>query len=103
MRHRLLALFTASLTGCTAMSPAPPEAVAFRCEAGRTFSVTPGASGDTAIIDIGGMRFALDAQPAGGPGERYGCGVLTLWRDGDTARVEMDGAGLYQNCRRQVP
>jgi membrane-bound inhibitor of C-type lysozyme len=101
MRHALLALLVISLAGCTSITPAPPQVVNYRCDAGRSFSVTQAASGDTAIIDISGMRFALQAEPTSGPGQRHGCGQLTLWRDGASARVEMEASALYENCRRQ--
>jgi membrane-bound inhibitor of C-type lysozyme len=100
MRHALLALLVISLAGCTSITPAP-QVVNYRCDAGRSFSVTQAASGDTAIIDISGMRFALQAEPTSGPGQRHGCGQLTLWRDGASARVEMEASALYENCRRQ--
>lgn len=86
------------LAGC---ANAPVPAVAdYRCDGGREFSVSYAPSRQTALIDIGGMRFALEAQPAAaGAGERYACSVLALSRDGDRARVEMQGSGLYTNCR----
>jgi len=101
MRHALLVVLAISSAGCTSLAPTPPQAVNYRCDGGRIFSVTEASSGDAAIIDISGMRFALQGEPTGGPGQRYSCGILTLWRDGATARVEMEGSGLYDNCRRQ--
>jgi membrane-bound inhibitor of C-type lysozyme len=51
------------------------------------------------MIEIDRMHFGLVTESTAGPGQRYGCSVLTLWRDGDKARVEMEGAAVYENCR----
>ena len=52
-------------------------------------------------MEMGGRRFGLMADPAAGPGGNFSGGVLTLWRQGDMARVEMDGAPQFSNCRLQ--
>ena len=101
VRRTVLVLVATSLTGCALVAPAPPRAEAYQCDAGRTFTVTNGSTGETAIIEIAGMHFALQAEAANGPGRRHACGVLTLWRDEGRARVEMQGSGLYENCRSQ--
>lgn len=90
----LLALL---LAGC-AQTPPAARPVAYACDAGKRFSVTYHPWGD-ASIEIERMRFALMREAADGGGERYACGALTLWRSGDTARVDMQGAGQYENCR----
>lgn len=90
-------LIAALLAGC-AQTPPAARPVAYACDAGKGFSVAYHPWGD-ATIDIDGMRFGLMKEATDGSGERYGCGALTLWRRGDTARVDMQGAGLYENCR----
>lgn len=101
MNARKLALPTllaaALLAGC-AQTPPAARPVAYACDAGKGFSVTYHPWGD-ATIDIERMRFALMREAADAGGERYACGALTLWRSGDMARVDMQGSGLYENCR----
>ena len=90
-------LIAALLAGC-AQTPPAARPVAYACDAGKGFSVTYHPWGD-ATIDIERMHFSLMREAADGSGERYACGALTLWRSGDTARVDMQGAGVYENCR----
>ncbi|NMF90341.1 MliC family protein [Aromatoleum petrolei] len=90
-------LVAALLAGC-AQTPPAARPVAYACDAGKHFSVTYHPWGD-ASIDIERMHFALMREAADASGERYACGALTLWRSGDTARVDIQGAGLYENCR----
>lgn len=101
MRRRILSIFCIGLAGCAAIAPSPPQAVLYRCDGGREFSVAYHPAGDSATIEIARMRFALEFEAAAGSARRYGCSVLTLWQDGAAARVEMEGAGLYANCRQQ--
>lgn len=91
-------LLTAALLAGCAQTPPSARPVAYACDAGKGFSVAYQPSGD-ATIDIAGMRFGLMKEAADGSSERYGCGALTLWRTGNTARVDMQGAGMYENCR----
>ncbi len=95
-RVALVAL-TMVLAGCAAIAPAPPPPVHYRCDGGCEFAVSYRPDGKTAGIHIAGMHFELAAQ--GEDGLRYGCNVLTLWRDAQAARVEMEGEGLYDRCR----
>lgn len=90
-------LIAALLAGC-AQTPPKARPVAYACEGGKGFSVAYHPWGDAAI-DIDGMRFGLMKEAADASGERYACGALTLWRHGNTARVDMQGAGMYENCR----
>ena len=89
-------LIAALLAGCAQTRPAA-RPVAYECDAGKGFSVAYHPWGD-ATIDIAGMQFGLMKEAADDGGERYGCGALTLWRRGSTARVDMQGAGMYENC-----
>lgn len=90
-------LIAALLSGC-AQTPPAARPVAYACDAGKGFSVTYHPWGDAAI-DIDGMRFGLMREAADDRGDRYACGALTLWRHGNAARVDMQGAGVYENCR----
>lgn len=87
----------AMIAGCTSMEPARTET--YRCDEGREFSVAF-TSRDNIRIDIAEMSFLLRPESVTNTGTTYGCGVLTLWRDGQTARVTMDQAEELQNCRR---
>ncbi len=101
MRNALLAFVVVVAAGCAATPPAPPQPVRYRCDDGRQFAVTYQPGGRFAHIEIARMRFELEAEPADELGERYGCGVLTLWREARGARVEMQGEAMYSNCRPQ--
>lgn len=90
----------ASIAGC-AVQPQSAPVLGYRCDDGREFSLRISPSTETAEIEIARMRFGLLADPAAGPGEKFSCSVLTLWRQGDMARVEMDGAPQFSNCRLQ--
>ncbi|MCK7491614.1 MAG: hypothetical protein MZW92_07915 [Comamonadaceae bacterium] len=74
------AVLVMALSGCAAIAPLQP--VHYRCDDGREFSVIYRPAGRSARIDIAGMRFELEPEQTKEGGERYGCGVLTLWRDG---------------------
>ncbi len=96
LRRARSAVLVMALSGCAAIAPLQP--VHYRCDDGREFSVIYRPAGRSARIDIAGMRFELEPEQTKEGGDRYGCGVLTLWRDGQGARVEMEGQGLYANC-----
>ena len=87
-----------ALSGCAAVGPSP-QLVHYGCDDGREFSVLYRSASGPARIDIAGMRFELELERKETGEERYGCGVLTLWRDGQAVRVAMQGQGLYANCR----
>ena len=89
----------AALSGCAPLAVPPAPTLHFQCDAGREFSVVVSPSGESASIEISRMQFRLQAEPSAEPGQRYACGVLTLWRDGDQARVEMEGSPQFRNCR----
>lgn len=99
MRIFLPLIFAASLSGCAGLSSDRPETANYRCDEGREFSVTYHPGGQTAMIEIDRMHFGLNAETADGQEQRYACSVLTLWRDGDRARVEMEDVPAYANCR----
>lgn len=101
MRHTLLAILIMTSGGCSLIPPAAPQPVSYFCEGGKRFSVIYAPARDAAMIDIAGSRFALHAEPTVGAGERFGCDVLTLWRDGNGARVDMQGISMFENCRQE--
>jgi len=97
---KLPAILLLALAGCAQLAPAPAPLTRYQCDDGKEFSVRIATAGDFARIDISGMHFTLQAEPARGPGVWYGCDELTLWQDGDRARVEMAGAEHFTNCRK---
>jgi membrane-bound inhibitor of C-type lysozyme len=100
--HRLApVLIFAALAGCAALERAP-QPVYYACDAGKGFRVTYHPSGDTALIEINQMRFALRRETSAS-GARYSCDVLTLWTKGREAMLEMEGARAYSNCREAGP
>jgi membrane-bound inhibitor of C-type lysozyme len=101
MRRLVPVLLTAALTGCAALERVP-QPVSYACDAGKRFSVTYHPSGDTALIEINQMRFALRRETSAS-GVRYSCDVLTLWTQGREAMLEMEGARAYSNCREAEP
>ena len=90
-------LLAGALVGCTSVQPERIET--YQCEAGREFSVLL-ASHNGVRVDIAGMSFPLEPDPVAGAGETHRCSVLTLWRDGKTARMTMDEVEEFRNCRR---
>lgn len=91
----VLAALAAVISGCAVQS----QALGYRCEDGREFSVSISPSGETAYIEIARMRFGLVADPPAGSGEQFSCSMLTLRRRGNVASVEMDGSQQFSNCR----
>lgn len=89
----------AVLGACAGLPSAPPSTTAYVCDDGREFSVAVASSGSAAIIDIGRMRFSLVAEAATDGAEQFGCGVLTLWRKGDQAKLDMEGTQQIGECR----
>jgi membrane-bound inhibitor of C-type lysozyme len=90
-----------ALAGCAARPPAPPEVTSYRCDEGRNFALSVAASRKSAQIEFSGMQFALRPAPSASvPGEHFSCDVLTVWREGDRARVDMDGETPFRNCLR---
>ncbi len=95
------ALGITMLSGCSSIAP-EPQPVSYRCDDGRAFSVTYRPSLRAATIAMNGMRFDLEAAAGNGPVERYRCSVLTLSRDGNRARVDVQGERVYENCRAEA-
>jgi membrane-bound inhibitor of C-type lysozyme len=81
-----------SLVGC-----APLPVQKYACANGADFTLRQSAVGTE--IEVAGMRFGLQAENPDGSGERLTCSMLTVWRDGGTARVEMEGRPYLDNCR----
>lgn len=92
-------ILLAALSGCAPLAVPPAPTSHYQCDGGSEFSLSIAPSGEWASIEISRMQFSLQAEPSAEPGQRYACGVLTLWRDGDRARVEMDGAPQFTGCR----
>lgn len=92
-------ILLAALSACAPLGVSPAPTLHYQCDGGSEFSLSIAASGEAATIEISRMQFGLRAEAAAGPGQRYGCDVITLWRDGDQARVEMDGSPQFANCR----
>ena len=94
----LLVGIAASVAGCAVQQQPRPTQV-YGCEDGREFSLSIASSGETADIEIARMHFGLVADAAAGLDEKFSCSMLTLWRQGEVARVDMDGAPQFRNCR----
>lgn len=88
-----------ALAGCAPLGVPPAPTFHYRCNDDREFSLVIPPSGDAATIVISGMRFDLLREASTEPGERYACSMLTLWRDGSRARVELEGSPQFTNCR----
>lgn len=97
-RRAFLPLVVLALAGC-ASAPPEPSSVAYHCEDGRSFSVSYLPAQKAASVEVSGMRFLLRGLQTSGTSERYACSMVALWRDGDTARVAIEDAPLYENCR----
>jgi len=97
----LVHLLLTALSGCAPLAPLPTPSQRYQCEGGREFRLSVAAGGDSAILEISGMSFRLQAEHTSGPGERYSCSELTLWRDGELARVDWEGVQRFTKCRLQ--
>lgn len=102
MRLFVISVGIAVISGCSSTATKPPDLATYRCEDGRQFELGVALAGDAAIISISGMRFQLLREPATN-GTRFGCGVLTVWRNGDVTEVQMDDAQVFKNCRPLLP
>ena len=92
-------LLLAGLAGCSQIGLLTAPIQRYQCAGGSEFRLRIAASGDSANVEFSGMQFNLRAETSTEPGQRFGGDVLTLWRDGDRARIEMDGAQQFVNCR----
>lgn len=99
MQGFVIAVVIALLAGCAPVAPKPAVPVAYRCDGGREFALDVAPSGDAAVIDISGMSFRLFREPATTDGTRFSCSVLSVWRHGDMAEVQMEDAQFLTNCR----
>lgn len=93
----LLAL--AGLAGCSQIGLLTAPIFRYQCAGGSEFRLRVAGSGESANVEFSGMQFSLRAETSTEPGQRFGSDVLTLWRDGDRARIEMDGAQQFADCR----
>jgi membrane-bound inhibitor of C-type lysozyme len=98
MRTLLTGIALASLAGCSSLETRTPAPVEYACDDAKGFKVSYHPSGDSATIEINRMRFGLQRELSGS-GAKYSCDVLTLWTKGREARLEMQGAPAYSNCR----
>jgi hypothetical protein len=84
-----------ALAACS--SVAPPRTESYRCAGGKEFSLVLDARAG-ARLQLGGMSFPVSAE-AGREGV-YACEVLTVWRDGRTAWMDMQGQPALRDCTR---
>lgn len=88
------------LSGCASLL-SPSETARYRCEGDREFTLRIAEGRESAIIEFDRMKFSLRPAPtAGVPGEHFACDVMTVWREGQGARVEMEGSNPFRNCVR---
>lgn len=102
-RQFLTLALLAALSGCAQISPSPTPALRYVCEDDQTFLLTIAPTNDKASVEIARMHFTLDAEPAEGAEERYGCSQMTLLRHGEQARISMDAAQHFTRCQLQKP
>jgi hypothetical protein len=95
VRSGLLLLVGLLLAACGSVPASRTET--YRCSGGRTFSLALEAPGGPRLA-WDGMEFPVSAQ-AGMPGV-YACEVLTLWRDGRSAWLDVQGQPGLRECSR---
>jgi len=88
----LLALL---LAGCSTVPASRTET--YRCAGGKSFALVLDERLGSRV-ELGGMRFPVEAQ-AGREGV-YACDVLTVWRDGRSGRVDLQGQPALRECVR---
>jgi hypothetical protein len=93
----------AALSGCAQISQSPTPALRYVCENDQSFFLTIAPTNDKASVEINRMHFTLDAEPAEGSEERYGCSQMIILRNGEQARFSMDAAQHFTHCQLQKP
>lgn len=96
--HLLALALCIALPACAPLAPAPQTVLRYQCEGGQQFLLSIAATGDGATIELARMRFSLRSEAASGPGQRYSCDVLSVWRDGERAKVDMQDAPHLADC-----
>ncbi len=95
--RRLAWFLVLALSACAGL-PAPETVTTeYVCANGAGFRLE--TAGDVTAIEISGMRFRLREQPGIGGETDYVCDMLTLTRNRDAVRVEMDGRPYLDQCR----
>lgn len=95
-RRPLLAAMLTLLAGCASVSPR--QDLDYECEGGRGFQLSIAAGGQSAVINLEGLRFNLQREVSEEAGERFGCGIITVWRNGDGAHVALEDKLRYTHC-----
>jgi len=85
----------ALLAGCAAVPASRTES--YRCGGGREFALVVDARAG-ARLELAGMHFRV--WPEDGREGVYACEMLTVWRDGRTAWLEMQGEPPSRDCVR---
>ena len=92
-------MVVALLLGGCATTPQSPEPIVYRCDDGEQFSVVYHQKSPGATIALRQMEFDLQPEIAPKGEKRYGCSVLTLTSNSETAQVNMYGKPLYRSCK----
>ena len=99
-RHGIAGLLVLTgLAGCSQIGLLTAPILSYQCAGGSEFKLRIAGSGASANVEFSGMQFSLRTETSTEPGQRFDSDVLTLWRDGDRARIEMDGAQQFADCR----
>jgi hypothetical protein len=93
---RHAAWLAAVLLAGSALQPAN-RTESYRCAGGRQFALVLDARAGPRL-DLSGMSFPVAAE-AGREGV-YACEVLTVWRDGRTAWLDVQGQPELRDCVR---
>ena len=100
MNPRRLALAAAGLlalvlAGCGSVPATRTET--YRCAAGKEFALVLDARAGSRV-ELAGMSFPVQAEA--GREVIYACDVLTIWRDGRSGWIDMQGQPALRDCVR---
>jgi hypothetical protein len=91
----LACLPVVALVACS--SPPVLRTETYRCPGGQQFSLATGAR-EGPRLEWNDMSFALHAEP--GREGVYTCEVLSVWRDGRRASLDLQGQPALRDCVR---
>jgi membrane-bound inhibitor of C-type lysozyme len=82
--------------GCSS-GKAFKSGVTYTCDEGKIIVVEVYEKADMALLKIEKKRFYLPRVPSAS-GTKYSEGKVTLWIEGQTASVEIEGQTEFENC-----
>lgn len=87
-----------ALSACATVAPGTDSRpIAYRCDAGRTFTAAWNQPGDRVRVTAGGLTKSLP-HARSASGARYAANGFEIWGKGDTASLSGFPGGPYNGC-----